>query len=203
MGILLVIITCCSEKESVNQVQELDSDGGKLAAGCPDTQYDDWRSSEYVLPFRIGESYVVNLSHCAGSYHSTGQPDQFAIDFEMPIGTSVTAARNGRVVYVETSGIDGGFPNNVVVIRHDDATFAQYMHLTRSGAFVRVGDTVQQGQEIALSGNTGLAGYPHLHFVVTDEDYSYPYTSIPTTFKNTASNERSLASWTRYTALPY
>jgi len=207
LSMVLLALLSCSKKETYIPtrvgVEEDDASVGKLAAGCPNTQYDDWETSEYVLPFRVGDAYVVNLSHCSGSYHSQGRADQYAIDFEMPIGTSIMASRYGRVVYVEESGRDGGFPNNVIVIRHDDTTFGQYMHLTHQGSFVRVGDTIRQGQEIGLSGSTGLAGYPHLHFVVTDRDYNYPYVSIPTTFKNTVSNERSLAAWTRYKALPY
>ena len=200
--IVLLVFVCCTNTQ-VKQEANIDPNAVKLAKGCPDTTYDDWQTSDYVLPYAVGESYVVVLSHCSGSYHSEGRPDQYAIDFEMPIGTSVTASRAGSVVFVEESGEDGGFPNNVVAIRHEDQTVAEYMHLTKNGAMVRVGDEVAQGQEIGLSGNTGLAGYAHLHFVVTERGFSYPYISIPTTFKNTAPNERSLASYTRYTALPY
>ena len=96
----------------------------------------------------------------------------------------MTASRGGTVVHVEESGQDGGFPNNLVVVEHDDDTFAQYMHLTQNGADVEVGDRVQRGDPIGRSGNTGLAGYPHLHFIVTTGGWEYPYSPVPVTFSN-------------------
>ncbi len=202
--LLLLVLTGCAKERHIEETNTMAYNNQEpVAIGCEGADYDDWTRSAYVLPYPIGKSHVVNLSHCAGSYHSAGEPDEFAIDFEMPIGTHISASRAGRVVRIEESGVDGNFPNNVVVVQHADNTFAQYMHLTNKGVFVKVGDEVEQGQIIALSGNTGLAGYPHLHFVVTDGSYAYPYKSVPTTFKNTSPNERSLASWTRYTALPY
>lgn len=186
-----------------NKVIATDSTGA-LLYGCPDTEYDEWSNSPYVLPYPVGISYPVDLSHCSGSYHSAGQPDQFAIDFRMPIGELVTAARPGKVVHIEESGVDGDFPNNLVIVKHADGTFGQYMHLTHNGALVEVGDSVTVGDDIGRSGATGLAGYPHLHFVVTKAgNYQYPYESIPTTFRNTEANERSLLSGHTYKAEPY
>lgn len=177
---------------------------GPTAEGCPGARYPNWERSPYVLPYPVGEAYTVDLSHCSGSYHSLGQPDAFAIDFAMPIGTLITASRAGQVLYVREEGHDGpGSPNNLVVVDHGDGTFAEYMHLTFEGALVRAGDDVEQGTEIGLSGATGLAGYPHLHFVVVEGRWAYPYESIPTTFSNTVSNERSLASGHTYRAKSY
>jgi len=199
-----ILLSCAKEKtmeEEENIVQT--PVAGPIAAGCEGTEYDDWEKSPYVLPFPVGKSYEVNLSHCSGSYHGLGQPDQFAIDSAMTIGTKITASRAGKVMYVRESGEDGNHPNNLVIIGHGDDTYAQYMHLTQNGALVSVGDEVEQGDIIGLSGNTGLSGYPHLHFVVTKYSFRYPYESIPTTFKNTAANERSLKSYTTYEAFPY
>ncbi len=208
LSILLWGGDSCKSQDKLDISEEIDEiaeeSEAPLAKGCPDTEYDDWKTSKYVLPYPVGKSYMVTLGHCGGSYHSQGQPDQFAVDFAMDIGQTVTAARAGTVVYVEESGIDGEFPNNLVVVEHEDGTFAQYMHLTQNGALVNKGDAVEQGQSLGLSGNTGLAGFPHLHFVVTKKgDFHYPYTSIPTTFSNTLPNQRSLAGGYRYSALDY
>lgn len=69
-------------------------------------------------PIRVGRSYQIDLSNCGGSFHRAGGPDEFAIDFAMPIGTAITASRTGTAVHVEESGVDGDFPNNVVVVDH-------------------------------------------------------------------------------------
>lgn len=104
---------------------------------------------------------------------------------------------------MEESGEDFGFPNIIVVVDHGEATYGQYMHLTRDGAAVELGDEVEWGTVIGKSGATGLAGYPHLHFVVTEGGHSYPYQSSPVTFRNTAADPRSLLSDRIYQALPW
>ena len=53
-----------------------------------------------------------------------------------------------------------------MVIRHGDGTYGEYLHLRQKGALVKLGDPVQAGQAIALSGNTGLSSRPRLHFAV-------------------------------------
>lgn len=201
--LLVFSIICCSSVDSPQP--ELKEGEGPLADGCPQGQYDNWKTSKYVLPYPVGKSYIVTLSHCGGSFHSEGEPDEYGVDFAMDIGKSITAARAGIVVYVEEGGVDGDQShNNIVIVEHDDGTFGQYLHLTQNGALVEVGEEVGQGAQIGLSGNTGLAGFPHLHFIVTKAGtYHYPYTSIPTTFSNTLSNERSLAKGHRYPALAY
>ncbi len=175
----------------------------EAVGGCSGVTYPDWAASPYVLPVPIGEIVQIDLSNCSGSFHSEGRPDEFGIDFNMPIGTQITSSRAGEVVWVEESGDDGRFPNNLVVVDHGDGSFAQYMHLTRDGAAVEVGDLVVPGSPIGLSGATGLAGYPHLHFVVTSGGHEFPYVSVPVTFRNTAPNPKSLLSGQRYTALAY
>jgi len=201
--LLIFALGCCSTADTMKSKNN--NDEGPLADGCPKAEYTDWKTSNYVLPYPIGQSYLVTLSHCGGSFHSEGAPDEYGVDFAMEIGKTITAARSGVVVYTEEDGIDGDQShNNIVIIEHSDGTYGQYLHLTQNGALVEVGEEVEQGSEIGLSGNTGLAGFPHLHFIVTKAgSYQYPYTSIPTTFSNTLSNERSLANGYRYPAYEY
>lgn len=180
-----------------------DPAGPAPLGGCPGADYPPWSSSPYVLPYPVGETFRTDLSHCGGSYHSEGLPDEFAMDFNMSIGTVITASRSGTVVLVEESGVDYGFPNNLVVVDHGDGTYAEYMHLTEDGALVDEGAVVAPGDTIGLSGATGLAGYPHLHMVVVEGDPSWPYESIPITFSNTSANPTGLLGNTAYEALPY
>lgn len=81
-------------------------------------------------------------------------------DVGVPIGTTVRASRGGRVV---TAGWVGGY-GNCVMIDHGDGVVTLYGHLSEFS--VSVGQYVDQGQQIALSGNTGRSTGPHLHFEI-------------------------------------
>jgi murein DD-endopeptidase MepM/ murein hydrolase activator NlpD len=127
--------------------------------------------ADYALPFRPGR-YVV-LQGPRGSYsHFKGSGSENAVDWDVPEGTVVCAAREGRVVGVRGdstfSGTDPKYKSlgNYVIIKHADGTFADYHHLKTGGALVKIGDEVTTGQPIGLSGATGFASKPHLHFMV-------------------------------------
>ena len=65
-----------------------------------------------------------------------------------------------------------------------------------------------KGDYIGYSGASGIARFPHLHFVATDFDWvnpygTNPYKSYPITFSNTSDNPRSLIQGQTYEALPY
>ncbi len=199
----LLALGCSSKDDSGVVVPDTPPVQQTTLIGCPGAVYQPWESSHYVLPYPVGETYKVHLSQCSGSYHSAGEPDAFAVDFAMPIGSLITASRRGTVVHTEESGLDGEHPNNLVVVKHGDNTYAQYMHLTYNGAIPEIGDVVEQGDSIGLSGATGLAIYPHLHFVVTTEGWEYPYVSIPHNYRNTEPNPRGPQARKEYTALPY
>lgn len=176
-----------------------------VTAGCEGVFYPDWETSSHVLPYPVGRSYTIGLSHCSGFPHIEGEPDQFAIDFIMDIGTLVTASRLGTIMFVEESGLDFESVNNMIVLRDEDGYFLQYQHLTHNGALVEEGDIVQIGDPIGFSGASGLASYPHLHFVATRfGDWMFPYSqSYPITFSNTTENPKSLLQGETYEALPY
>lgn len=171
--------------------------------GCDGQTYVAPEDSPYVLPFPVGTRYTMNLGNCSTSFHSAGTPDRYAYDFGMDIGTSITASRAGIVVHVVENGVDGNQPNNLVVVSHGDGTFAQYMHLTQNGAAVQRGDEVEQGDVLGLSGNTGLAGYPHLHFVVTMGGWPYPYHPQAITFSNASPRDAILRQGRTYRADAY
>ncbi len=126
----------------------------------------------YMLPYLKGESYLVSQSYNDDFSHKTGA-NQYAVDFVMDEGTLILAARAGKVVQVIEKYIRSGTNSyfldkaNVVVIEQDDGTHAEYAHIERYGAIVEVGDRVEAGQKIALSGNTGYSTGPHLHFTIT------------------------------------
>jgi len=127
-------------------------------------QYDS--TYDYDLPYRQGSGHLVYQGY-NGSFSHQGQ---YALDFIMPEGTEILAAREGVVVKVEQSNSQGCPQEsckqygNYIQIYHTDGTFAEYIHLKKDGATVRPGDHVNKGDLIGYSGNTGWTSGPHLHF---------------------------------------
>ncbi len=136
--------------------------------GDKDAQHDN--SYRYSLPYAPGKSYRV-LQGFGSRFSHTGL-EQFAVDFDMPEGTPVHAARDGVVVSVEERHDKGCWEDgcgkyaNFIVVLHDDGTTGEYYHLEKNGSVVTVGERVVKGQKIGYSGNTGHTTMPHLHFAV-------------------------------------
>lgn len=158
---------------------------GPNPPSCDEATWPDPAQSPYVLPYAAGETYRTGLTNCSSSFHASGNPDQFAFDFDMPEGTPFIAARGGRVhSVVKQAPSEGGGTGNYVVIDHRDGTYGLYYHSPKNGISVSPGDEVQQGDVLGVIGRSGLAGYPHLHFTVVTGDPSYPYQGIPVSFRN-------------------
>ena len=87
----------------------------------------------------------------ASSYHK-------GVDWSTPTGTAVFASSGGTVA---KAGWGGGY-GYVVYINHADGKQTRYAHLSK--VLVSSGQSVKQGDKIALSGNTGISTGPHLHF---------------------------------------
>lgn len=121
----------------------------------------------YDLPFETGTKRQVMQGYGGLFSHR----HIAAIDFSMPVGTPVCAAREGVVLaYRDDSnegGIWGRYKNkaNFIIIKHDDGTMGCYWHLQQNGVLVKSG-RVSKGQVIGLSGATGQVIRPHLHFSV-------------------------------------
>lgn len=82
------------------------------------------------------------------------------VDWAVPIGTTVVASNAGTVSY---AGWASGY-GYAVYINHADGRQTRYGHLSK--VLVKVGQSVSQGERIALSGNTGRSTGPHLHFEI-------------------------------------
>lgn len=142
----------------------------------------------YALPFEAGAVVRVGQGYHGAFSHAGTQA--YAIDFPVPEGTPVVAARAGTVWSVSDDSDEGcGDPEcaalvNVVVIDHGDGTFASYHHLAYDSAQVRVGESVEQGRWLALSGATGRTTAPHLHFQVRDAWG----TTLPVSFRELAAS---------------
>ncbi|MFH8748548.1 M23 family metallopeptidase [Streptomyces rimosus] len=124
------------------------------------------KARSWVKPvddYTLGMTFGLAGKHWA--HNHSGQ------DFVVPSGTAVHAVHGGTVVKAgPNGGGDGPAYGNAIVIKHDSGTYTQYAHLTSTE--VKVGQTVETGQEIAKSGSTGNSTGPHLHFEVrTGPDY--------------------------------
>lgn len=165
--------------------------------------YPDEASSPYKLPYEVGTSHRVSQGNCTNGSHKTGTPDQYAYDFIMPIGTLLTAARPGTVTRVlDTFADNTGVPGeeNVVGVTHADGSVALYFHLAQNGAMVALQQTVETGDVIALSGNSGNSTEPHLHFIVTGPAGTGGVGTVPVTFNNTDPHPNGLQAGRTYTA---
>ena len=129
------------------------------------------RDAEYLPPLRQPRSRIDQGFD--GQFSHDDEENRYALDFAADIGTPVMAARAGTVMQVESGFSKAGLKKdsfsgraNFVRILHDDGSMALYAHLKAEGVLVRVGQHVQIGQQIGLSGNTGFTTGPHLHFAL-------------------------------------
>ncbi|HEV8542140.1 MAG TPA: peptidoglycan DD-metalloendopeptidase family protein, partial [Verrucomicrobiae bacterium] len=97
----------------------------------------------YHLPFAPGQAYPVSQGF-HGKYSHTGG-DCYSIDFKMPVGTHVLAAREGVVVGIKDDSDSGGgdkkyeWDANYILIKHSDGTLGHYVHLQKGGVRVKIG----------------------------------------------------------------
>ena len=142
--------------------------------------------AKLVLPYPVSKSYTCSQGfNSSFSHYGTFK---YSVDFDMSIGTLVTAARKGRVVYVVENYSNNDHTEgheNVVIIMHEDTTYARYTHLTTNGSFVVVNQLVMPGDSVGLSGNSGHSNHPHLHFDVTGTFAGRSDQTIPFDFLNT------------------
>lgn len=155
----------------------------------------------YQLPFPKGVSYRLTQGYNGKTTHRGLN----ALDFTMPEGDKITAARGGTVIRIKEDS-NRGCPSancandgNFVTILHDDGTMADYVHLKQNGVLVELGDQVQAGQEIAINGATGWASGAHLHFVVYTTGKNAQET-IKVKFESAPGNIESLKEGELYTA---
>lgn len=193
---LSIIIVCCSFVSCAVSKNPLRKEVKKLQKGI----IKDDTSFVYSLPYEEGRSHLI----VQGYFGIFSHQERAALDFKMKKGTNILAVRDGVVIRVKEDGSRGGWSRkwrnhgNNIVIQHGDNSRSGYWHLQKDGALVNVGDSVKQGQVIALSGKTGYAATPHLHFIVWKND-NRGWQQVPTRFL-TSKGIKYLKPWKKYKA---
>ncbi len=180
-----ITITASDGVDEASQRFTISVNLGEIICNQP---FGDPDSSEYILPYLKGKTYRVIQSYCP-SNPNWGHRNWFAYDFGTSIGDTIIASRSGGVIAVRENnpnvGDCSGGKENFVFVLHDDGTVMQYVHLSTNSVFVNQGDTIQQGQIIALAGNSGCSSGPHTHVALFKDHTNYDRQStIPFNFNN-------------------
>jgi len=112
-----------------------------------------------LKPIRVSSPFGYRVNPVTGNYGIHG-----GIDLSADSGTSIKAVLSGKVLKSKYSSDYGYF----VTIDHGDGLVTLYAHCSK--LLVQAGDTVKQGDTIALVGSTGRSTGPHLHLEVRIND---------------------------------
>ena len=154
----------------------------------PSPAADSLAPKSWILPVN---GKLENAFGNSYTYFGIFRGGHTGVDLAAPYGTPVQAVAAGKVVRIFTR------PNmrygRYLMIQHGPKLFSLYGHL--SAIKVRLGEQLKQGQVIAAVGNTGAAGYPHLHIEAMnqlpshDGAWGYLYICYPQTEKATFINQ--------------
>jgi murein DD-endopeptidase MepM/ murein hydrolase activator NlpD len=115
--------------------------------------FEQMPDSQVRSAFAERRSYMLDGQKVSESIH-------YGYDLASLAGAPIPASNKGRVVFADELGIYG----NCVIVDHGLGLHSLYGHL--SNIDVKTGDTVEKGQTLGQSGQTGLAGGDHLHFAM-------------------------------------
>jgi murein DD-endopeptidase MepM/ murein hydrolase activator NlpD len=134
----------------------------KSLSGIPTANKALW-ADKFIPP--LAQIFVTDsfgFSRKTGAYSIP----HIGVDYRAKQGTDVMAVNRG-IVRITNWYRDYG---NTIVIDHGLGLMTYYLHLSKYN--VKVGDTVERGQIIGLSGATGYATGPHLHLSVVIDKVS-------------------------------
>ncbi len=152
-----------AEERYKKQLEELakKNNSGNSSSSSGGDSYNGGGSGFLQAPVKSG-SITATMYYSSGKYHG-------ALDYGVPVGTTVYAAADG-VVY--SASYAAGSYGYYIVIQHTNGLRTYYAH--GNGTFyVSPGQTVSKGQAIMQSGNSGNSSGAHLHFEVRVSPYTW------------------------------
>ncbi|MBL4574716.1 MAG: M23 family metallopeptidase [Opitutaceae bacterium] len=170
--------------------------------GSAHSIHDD--SYRYRIPFEKGK--LVEVTQGFEEKHRHSEELRYAIDWVVPEGTPVYAARGGVVIRLVEKYRKGGKEEkyrtrgNCLFVLHSDGTIGAYLHFKRKGIVVKKGDRIEAGTLVGYSGNTGYSAEPHLHFDVRVPADGKTLKTFPVSFRTAADPEVVLQRGQAYAA---
>jgi murein DD-endopeptidase MepM/ murein hydrolase activator NlpD len=141
-------------KETLPQIEEDQAVKKKVfSTTAPETLW----SGSFGPP---AEAEVSGVFGSARVFNGVKKSQHTGLDFRVTTGTPIVATNSGTVILARPLYFEG----NCVMIDHGQGLLTMYLHLSEFK--VKEGDAVKKGQTLGLSGGTGRATAPHLHFAV-------------------------------------
>lgn len=141
-------------KETVPRIEEEQAEKKKVfATTAPETLW----SGRFEPP---ADAEVSGVFGSARVFNGVKKSQHTGLDFRVTTGTPIIATNSGTVILARPLYFEG----NCVMIDHGQGLLTMYLHLSEFK--VKEGEAVKKGQILGLSGGTGRATAPHLHFAV-------------------------------------
>ena len=141
-------------EEISKRIKAESEEAGKIYSTVTNQRYWD---SPFVFPM---ESEITSGYGNARVFNDVVKSYHAGTDFRAPIGSSVYSTNRGKVVLAKDRYLAG----LSVVLDHGEGIYSCYFHLSQTD--LQVGDIVEKGELIGLSGNSGRVTGPHLHFSI-------------------------------------
>ena len=188
---ILFLATACVTRPIHSNHEGLLDHNGRTFPGKPSAAMNENEVSAGSGEIQLSGTWQWPLEELAVSspYGSRGRKFHQGVDLRAPMRTPVLAANDGVVVYVGSKIRGYG---RMIVLKHADNFYSVYAHHSKN--LVKVGKKVSRGETIALSGKSGHASGPHLHFEIRHGTESYdPIFAIKGNIQDN-SNNRKVAS---------
>lgn len=132
------------------------------------------KKNEIALPFPKEREYKI-IQGFNGKFSHNSIFSKYAIDFSLKIGDTIASVDSGYVVGLiekykkfgtSKKWKENDKSNYITVYHPHSGLYSQYVHLDNNGGIIELGDYVEKGQPIGISGMTGYTTIEHLHFNV-------------------------------------